>query len=50
MFKLPKEEKANDAVFVTQKYFSDFSNAPSDSIKIGLAAKVLNGDGVTRVH
>ncbi|MEP6926812.1 MAG: tetratricopeptide repeat protein [Ginsengibacter sp.] len=46
MFKLPKEEKANDAVFVTQKYFSDFSNAPSDSIKIGLAAKCLNGDGV----
>ena len=45
MFKLPKEEKANDAVFVTQKYFSDFSNAPSDSIKINLAAKCLNGDG-----
>jgi tetratricopeptide (TPR) repeat protein len=45
-FKLPKEEKANDAVFVTQKYFSDFSNAPSDSIKINLAAKCLNGDGV----
>ena len=45
MFKLPKEDKANDAVFVTQKYFSDFSNAPSDSIKINLAAKCLNGDG-----
>ena len=45
MFKLPKEEKANDAVFVAQKYFSDFSNAPSDSIKINLAAKCLNGDG-----
>ena len=45
MFKIPKEEKANDAVFVTQKYFSDFSNAPSDSIKINLAAKCLNGDG-----
>ncbi len=46
MFKLPKEEKANDAVFVTQKYFADFSNAPSDSTKIMLAAKCLNGDGV----
>ncbi|MEP6948325.1 MAG: tetratricopeptide repeat protein [Ginsengibacter sp.] len=45
MFKIPQEEKANDAVFVTQKYFSDFSNAPSDSIKITLAAKCLNGDG-----
>jgi tetratricopeptide (TPR) repeat protein len=45
MFKIPKEEKANDAVFVTQKYFSDFSNASSDSIKINLAAKCLNGDG-----
>jgi len=45
MFKLPKEEKANDAVFVMQKYFSDFSNAPADSIKINLAAKCLNGDG-----
>jgi tetratricopeptide (TPR) repeat protein len=45
MFKLPKEAKANDAVFITQKYFSQFSNAPSDSIKINLAAKCLNGDG-----
>jgi tetratricopeptide (TPR) repeat protein len=46
MFKLPKEDKANDAVFITQKYFSDFSNAPADSVKILLAAKCLNGDGV----
>ena len=46
MFKLPKEEKANDVIFVTQKYFSDFSNAPSDSAKILLAARCLNGDGV----
>ena len=46
MFKLPKEDKANDAVFVTQKYFSDFSNAPTDSMKANLAAKCLNGDGV----
>ena len=46
MFKLPKEEKANDAVFITQKYFSDFSNASSDSTKAMLAAKCLNGDGI----
>ncbi len=46
MFKVPKEQQANDAVFVTQKYFSDFSNAPADSLKINLAAKCLNGDGV----
>lgn len=46
MFKAPKEEKANDVVFVTQKYFTDFSNAPSDSSKALLAAKCLNGDGV----
>ena len=46
MFKLPKEERANDEVFVTQKYFSDFTNSPgSDSSKALLAAKVLNGDG-----
>lgn len=45
MFKVPKEEKANDAVYVTQKYFSDFSNASSDSTKAMLAAKCLNGDG-----
>ena len=46
MFKVPKEEKANDAVFVTQKYFADFSNQPgSDSTKALLAAKILNGDG-----
>ena len=45
MVKLPKEEQANDAVYVTQKYFSDFSNAPSDSVKTMIAAKCLNGDG-----
>ncbi|MEO8764996.1 MAG: tetratricopeptide repeat protein [Ginsengibacter sp.] len=45
MFKIPKEEKANDAVYVTQKYFSDFTNAPVDSVKTMLAAKCLNGDG-----
>ncbi len=46
MFKLPKETKANDVVFVTQKYFSQLSNAPSDSGRALIAAKVLNGDGV----
>ena len=45
MFKLPQEEKANDAVFVVQKYFSDFSSAPSDSLKAPMANRVLNGDG-----
>ncbi len=45
MIKLPKEEKANDAVFVVQKYFSEFSNAQTDSLKTPLANRVLNGDG-----
>ncbi len=45
MFKLPKEEKANDAVFVVQKYFADFSNSQKDSSKTVLANVVLNGDG-----
>ena len=44
MFKVPKEEKANEVVFVTQKYFTDFTNA-TDSSKALIAAKVLNGDG-----
>ena len=45
MFQVPKNEKANDIVFVTQKYFSEFTNA-TDSSKALLAAKVLNGDGM----
>lgn len=45
MFKIPKEEKGNEVVFVTQKYFSDFASA-TDSSKALIAAKVLNGDGV----
>ena len=45
MFKVPKDQKANDVVFVTQKYFAEFSNA-TDSSKALLAAKCLNGDGV----
>lgn len=44
MFKIPKEEKGNDIIFVTQKYFTDFTNA-TDSSKALIAAKVLNGDG-----
>jgi tetratricopeptide (TPR) repeat protein len=44
MFKVPEQEKADKVVFVTQKYFSEFTNA-TDSAKIMLAAKVLNGDG-----
>lgn len=43
-FKLPKEQKANDAVYVTQKNFSDLGNAQDDSTRILLANKVLNGD------
>lgn len=43
--KLPKEQQANDVVFITQKYFAEFSNAPSDSSKKIIAEKVLNGDG-----
>ena len=41
----PKNVKANDAVFVTQQYFEEFTGA-TDSSKALLAAKVLNGDGV----
>jgi tetratricopeptide (TPR) repeat protein len=44
MFKVPEQEKADKVVFVTQKYFSEFSTA-TDSSKILLATKVLNGDG-----
>ena len=44
MFQIPKEEKADKIVFVTQKYFTEFTNA-TDSAKILLATKVLNGDG-----
>jgi tetratricopeptide (TPR) repeat protein len=44
MFKVPEQEKADKVVFVTQKYFSEFTNA-ADSAKIMLATKVLNGDG-----
>jgi tetratricopeptide (TPR) repeat protein len=45
MYKVPRENKADDIVFVTQKYFTDFTNA-TDSSKALLAAKCLNGDGV----
>lgn len=45
MYKIPRNEKANEVVFVTQKYFSDFINT-TDSSKALIAAKVLNGDGV----
>ena len=44
MFKIPKEEKADKIVFVTQKYFAEFTTA-TDSAKILVATKVLNGDG-----
>lgn len=44
MFQIPKEQKANDMVFVTQKYFAQFSSA-TDSNKVTLATLTLNGDG-----
>jgi tetratricopeptide (TPR) repeat protein len=44
MFKVPAQEKADKIVFITQKYFSEFT-AATDSSKILLAAQVLNGDG-----
>ena len=44
MFKVPEQEKADTEVFVTQKYFTDFTNA-TDSSKLMMAARVLNGDG-----
>lgn len=44
MFKMPKEEKADKIVFVTQKYFTEFTTA-TDSAKLLLATRVLNGDG-----
>ncbi|HEY5368710.1 MAG TPA: tetratricopeptide repeat protein [Hanamia sp.] len=45
MFKVPEIEKADKEVFVTQKYFFDFTSA-TDSAKLFLATKVLNGDGM----
>ncbi|MEP6595614.1 MAG: tetratricopeptide repeat protein [Ginsengibacter sp.] len=45
MVKLPKEEKADQAVYGTQQYFSDFSNATVDSVRTLLAQKCINGDG-----
>jgi tetratricopeptide (TPR) repeat protein len=45
MVKQPKEDKANQAIYITQQYFSDFANAPSDSVKSTLAQRCINGDG-----
>jgi tetratricopeptide (TPR) repeat protein len=45
MVRLPKEEKADQAVYGIQQYFTDFSNAPSDSMKSMLAQRCINGDG-----
>ena len=43
LVKQPKEGKADDAVYVVQRYFTDFSNAP-DSLKTVMANRVLNGE------
>ena len=45
MVLLPKEEKADQAVFAIQQYFSNFSNAPTDTLKTTLAQKCINGEG-----
>ncbi|MFS8082859.1 MAG: tetratricopeptide repeat protein [Ginsengibacter sp.] len=45
MYKIPRNEKANELVFVTQKYFNDFNNT-TDSSKALMATQVLNGDGI----
>ncbi len=44
MFEIPNQQKADTEVFVTQKYFTEFTNA-ADSAKLMMAARVLNGDG-----
>ncbi|MEO6838745.1 MAG: tetratricopeptide repeat protein [Ginsengibacter sp.] len=44
MFQVPNQEKADTEVFVTQKYFTEFTSA-TDSAKLMMAARVLNGDG-----
>ncbi len=45
MVVMPKQEKSDKEVFITQKYFTEFTGA-TDSAKIMLATRVLNGDGV----
>src|SRR5215212_20504 len=45
MVMLPKEEKADQVVYPVQQYFTDFSNAPADSVKTTLAQKCINGEG-----
>lgn len=46
-FKMPKEERANEAIFAMQKTFSELGNAPDDSTRKLLATQVLNGEGNT---
>ena len=46
--KLPKEEKANDAVFYVQKSFSNIGVVP-DSLKTLMASNTLNGDGSANI-
>lgn len=48
LIKLPKEAKANDAVFYVQKSFSVFTNTP-DSLKNLVGLSCLNGDGSTNI-
>ena len=44
---MPNEQKAYDVFFKTQKIFSDFSSAATDTLKTSLAQKCLNGEGST---
>ena len=48
LVKLPKEDKANDAVYAVQKSFSSLGTAP-DSLKNVVALNCLNGDGSTNI-
>src|SRR5688500_10023397 len=45
MVKIPKENKANEAVYPIQKNFIEFANAQDDTTRRLLAEKVLNGEG-----
>lgn len=47
MFKLPKERKANEVVYLVQKNFAAFSTAGADTLKTALAQKTINGEGTT---
>jgi tetratricopeptide (TPR) repeat protein len=47
MYLDPKNAKANDTVFQLQNVYEELVNAQSDSARLALADKVLNGDAQT---